>query len=57
MTPVNGQGMNTGVQDSFNLAWKLQLAIAGAAPAVLDAFRIRAPTGCHRHCRSLRRGP
>ncbi|HEX2126247.1 MAG TPA: FAD-dependent monooxygenase [Thermoleophilaceae bacterium] len=38
MTPVNGQGMNTGVQDSFNLAWKLRLAIEEAPSAVLDSY-------------------
>jgi FAD binding domain len=38
MTPVNGQGMNTGVQDAYNLAWKLRLALAGAPPAVLDSY-------------------
>ena len=26
-SPVGGQGMNTGMQDSFNLAWKLALVI------------------------------
>ncbi|HSJ66808.1 MAG TPA: FAD-dependent monooxygenase [Anditalea sp.] len=26
-SPVGGQGMNTGIQDSFNLAWKLKWAI------------------------------
>jgi 2-polyprenyl-6-methoxyphenol hydroxylase-like FAD-dependent oxidoreductase len=30
-SPVGGQGMNTGIQDSFNLAWKLAAAIAGVA--------------------------
>jgi 2-polyprenyl-6-methoxyphenol hydroxylase-like FAD-dependent oxidoreductase len=38
MTPVNGQGMNTGVQDAYNLAWKLRLALAGAPPALLDSY-------------------
>jgi 2-polyprenyl-6-methoxyphenol hydroxylase-like FAD-dependent oxidoreductase len=28
-SPVGGQGMNTGIQDAFNLCWKLALAIAG----------------------------
>jgi 2-polyprenyl-6-methoxyphenol hydroxylase-like FAD-dependent oxidoreductase len=26
-TPAGGQGMNTGIQDAYNLAWKLALAI------------------------------
>jgi 2-polyprenyl-6-methoxyphenol hydroxylase-like FAD-dependent oxidoreductase len=38
MTPVNGQGMNTGVQDAYNLAWKLDLALGGAPSAVLDSY-------------------
>jgi 2-polyprenyl-6-methoxyphenol hydroxylase-like FAD-dependent oxidoreductase len=38
MTPVSGQGMNTGVQDAANLAWKLRLALDGAPPAVLDSY-------------------
>jgi 2-polyprenyl-6-methoxyphenol hydroxylase-like FAD-dependent oxidoreductase len=38
MTPVNGQGMNTGVQDAFNLAWKLRLALDGAPAAVLNSY-------------------
>jgi 2-polyprenyl-6-methoxyphenol hydroxylase-like FAD-dependent oxidoreductase len=38
MTPVSGQGMNTGVQDAANLAWKLRLALDGAPPTVLDSY-------------------
>jgi 2-polyprenyl-6-methoxyphenol hydroxylase-like FAD-dependent oxidoreductase len=38
MTAVNGQGLNTGVQDSYNLAWKLRLMLDGAPPAVLDSY-------------------
>jgi 2-polyprenyl-6-methoxyphenol hydroxylase-like FAD-dependent oxidoreductase len=38
MTPVSGQGMNTGIQDAYNLAWKLRLALAGAPDAVLDSY-------------------
>jgi hypothetical protein len=30
--------MNTGVQDAYNLAWKLRLALDGAPPAVLDSY-------------------
>jgi 2-polyprenyl-6-methoxyphenol hydroxylase-like FAD-dependent oxidoreductase len=29
-SPVGGQGMNTGMQDAFNLGWKLALVEAGA---------------------------
>ena len=30
-TPAGGQGMNTGIQDAYNLGWKLALAIKGFA--------------------------
>jgi 2-polyprenyl-6-methoxyphenol hydroxylase-like FAD-dependent oxidoreductase len=30
-TPAGGQGMNTGIQDAYNLAWKLALVLKGAA--------------------------
>ena len=32
-SPAGGQGMNTGMQDAFNLAWKLALVCRGTAPA------------------------
>jgi len=28
-SPAGGQGMNTGMQDAYNLAWKLALAVRG----------------------------
>ena len=38
-SPAGGQGMNTGMQDSLNLGWKLALASAGqAAPGLLDSY-------------------
>lgn len=38
-SPVGGQGMNTGIQDAFNLGWKLALAAQGrAAPGLLDTY-------------------
>jgi len=38
-SPVGGQGMNTGMQDAFNLAWKLALVVHGAArPSLLDSY-------------------
>lgn len=38
-SPAGGQGMNTGMQDAFNLAWKLALVRRGhAAPALLDSY-------------------
>ena len=30
-SPLGGQGMNTGLQDAFNLAWKLDYVLAGFA--------------------------
>jgi len=30
-TPAGGQGMNTGIQDSYNLAWKLAFVLKGKA--------------------------
>ncbi|KAJ3993039.1 FAD binding domain-containing protein [Lentinula boryana] len=38
-SPTGGQGMNSGVQDSFNLAWKLALVEKGAAPvSILKSY-------------------
>ncbi|MCC6312809.1 MAG: FAD-dependent monooxygenase [Thermomicrobiales bacterium] len=38
-SPLGAQGMNTGIQDSFNLGWKLALAARGhAAPGLLDTY-------------------
>lgn len=31
-SPAGGQGMNTGLQDAFNLAWKLAMVLRGDAP-------------------------
>lgn len=37
--PIGGQGMNTGIQDAFNLGWKLAGAVKGELqPEVLDTF-------------------
>jgi hypothetical protein len=36
-SPAGGQGMNTGIQDAFNLAWKVALVIKCHAPANLLA--------------------
>ncbi len=32
-SPAGGQGLNTGIQDAYNLAWKLALVIQGTVPA------------------------
>ncbi len=38
-SPAGGQGMNTGIGDAINLAWKLKAVIAGEAPdALLDSY-------------------
>ena len=38
-SPVGGQGMNTGIGDAVNLAWKLAAALRGRAPlSVLDSY-------------------
>ncbi|WP_458245336.1 FAD-dependent oxidoreductase [Streptomyces sp. MAI_2237] len=34
-TPAGGQGLNTSVQDAYNLGWKLGAVLAGSAPAAL----------------------
>ena len=34
-SPAGGQGMNTGLQDAYNLAWKLALVVNGQAEAAL----------------------
>lgn len=36
--PTGGQGLNTSVQDAYNLAWKLAAVINGAPPSLLDTF-------------------
>lgn len=37
--PTGAQGMNTGIQDGYNLAWKLALAVQGlAVPGLLDSY-------------------
>jgi hypothetical protein len=45
--PTGAQGMNTGIQDGYNLAWKLALAVQGvAAPGLLDSYHLeRHPVG------------
>ncbi|MFJ8163628.1 FAD-dependent monooxygenase [Streptomyces sp. NPDC096136] len=34
-SPAGGQGLNTGVQDAYNLGWKLAAVLSGAAPEAL----------------------
>jgi 2-polyprenyl-6-methoxyphenol hydroxylase-like FAD-dependent oxidoreductase len=38
-SPAGGQGMNTGMQDAFNLCWKLAMVIKGdAGDSLLDSY-------------------
>jgi 2-polyprenyl-6-methoxyphenol hydroxylase-like FAD-dependent oxidoreductase len=37
-SPVGGQGMNTGIQDAYNLGWKLSAVLAGARASLLDTY-------------------
>jgi 2-polyprenyl-6-methoxyphenol hydroxylase-like FAD-dependent oxidoreductase len=38
--PTGGQGLNTSVQDAYNLGWKLSAAIGGADDALLDTYEL-----------------
>jgi len=46
-SPAGAQGMNTGIQDAWNLGWKLALVDRGLAdPALLDSYEAeRRPVG------------
>ncbi len=48
-SPAGGQGMNTGMQDAFNLGWKLALASQDrASEALLDSYHAeRHPVAAH----------
>jgi 2-polyprenyl-6-methoxyphenol hydroxylase-like FAD-dependent oxidoreductase len=55
-TPAGGQGLNTGVQDAYNLGWKLGQVIAGADDALLDTYEAeRQPIAEEMLARSTRR--
>ncbi len=36
---AGGQGLNTGVQDAYNLGWKLAHVLGGASDALLDTYQ------------------
>ena len=36
--PTGGQGLNTSVQDAYNLGWKLAAALRGASDGLLDSY-------------------
>jgi 2-polyprenyl-6-methoxyphenol hydroxylase-like FAD-dependent oxidoreductase len=46
-SPAGGQGLNTGIQDAYNLAWKLALVLRAQAPqSLLDTYQAeRHPVG------------
>lgn len=37
-SPAGGQGMNTGIQDAYNLGWKLENVLQGAPESLLDTY-------------------
>ncbi|MEV0030575.1 FAD-dependent monooxygenase [Nocardia sp. NPDC050793] len=38
-SPMGGQGMNTGIQDAANLAWKIDAVLGGAPERILDTYQ------------------
>ncbi|MFT9092384.1 MAG: FAD-dependent monooxygenase, partial [Gluconacetobacter sp.] len=36
--PTGGQGLNTSVQDAYNLGWKLAAVLGGAPAALLETY-------------------
>jgi 2-polyprenyl-6-methoxyphenol hydroxylase-like FAD-dependent oxidoreductase len=56
-SPVGAQGMNTGLQDAYNLAWKLALVISGrAGEALLDSYEDERVPVAQRLLRTTDRG-
>lgn len=48
-SPAGGQGMNTGLQDAYNLGWKLAYVLTGRADAsLLDSFEAERIPVAHR---------
>lgn len=37
-TPMGAQGLNTGIQDAYNLGWKIAQTLAGADEGLLDTY-------------------
>ena len=63
--PAGGQGLNTGVQDAYNLGWKLAHALRGGPDSLLDSYESErlpiaaAVLGLSKHLhqtRSIKRG-
>ncbi|KAG0206757.1 hypothetical protein BGX33_007225 [Mortierella sp. NVP41] len=43
-SPIGGQGLNTGLQDSYNLAWKIAMVLKGTAPlSLVDSYNEERP--------------
>jgi 2-polyprenyl-6-methoxyphenol hydroxylase-like FAD-dependent oxidoreductase len=38
-TPAGAQGLNTGVQDAYNVGWKLAMVLKGAPASLLDTYQ------------------
>jgi hypothetical protein len=56
-SPVGAQGMNTGLQDAYNLAWKLALVVVGSADAaLLDSYAAEREPVAQRLLRSTDEG-
>ena len=54
-SPAGGQGMNTGLQDAFNLGWKLSAVVQGAPDALLDSYAAERIPVAHRLLRTTDR--
>lgn len=55
-SPAGGQGMNTGVQDAVNLAWKLAMVLRGeASESILDSYDLERRPVAERVLRSTDR--
>jgi 2-polyprenyl-6-methoxyphenol hydroxylase-like FAD-dependent oxidoreductase len=56
-SPMGAQGMNTGLQDAYNLAWKLALVVQGRAnAALLDSYEQERVPVAQRLLRTTDRG-
>ncbi|MFJ4711029.1 FAD-dependent monooxygenase [Streptomyces sp. NPDC088785] len=65
-SPAGGQGLNTSVQDAYNLSWKLAAVLAGAPGSLLDTYEeeripvaagiLGVSTRIHRSATPVRRG-